>query len=111
MKGNNNNNTPIAILMIWHDPSSHFRLLFCLTNIKEHSNKSKDEVQYSSIPSAMKPMSHGEKLHVPETPSNSGEFTFFCEDQEPHLIQHSKLNDLTCDGKEESQLDATVMVY
>jgi hypothetical protein len=54
-----------------------FRLLFCLTNIKEHSNKSKDKIQYSSIPSVMKPMSHGEKLHVPETPSNWGSLPSF----------------------------------
>jgi hypothetical protein len=64
------NNTLFAIPKIWHNPSSHLQTAVLFNIYQEHSNNSKDKIRYPSISSAIKAMSRGETLQVPETPSN-----------------------------------------
>jgi hypothetical protein len=64
------NNTLFAIPIIWHDPSSHLQTAVLFNKYQGHSNINKDKIQYPSIQSAIKVMSHGETLQVPKPPSN-----------------------------------------
>ena len=110
------NSMLFAIPMIWHEPSSHLEdHHFCLTKIEGHTKKSSNKIQYTSIPSAVRPVPHGDKLPLPKPCSNWDEFTFTKEqlqegpssssdpsyfhqgNQEPYMIQPSELNDLVCD--------------
>ncbi|KAL4716297.1 hypothetical protein ACJJTC_014777 [Scirpophaga incertulas] len=92
---------PFAVLTVWREPTNHFNdCYFCLTNTEGYSKKKKKNIDYPTVPSAIKPVPHGEGLPVPTPPLNWK----ICE---PHLIQQNELNDLARDlglSKQQSEL-------
>ena len=57
--------------MVWREPSNHSNdCYFCLTSpvASGMNRKKKQRIDYSNIPSAIRPLPHGEDLPVPEPP-------------------------------------------
>ena len=109
-----------AILMVWREPSDHSsNCYFCMIAqvAKAMSRKKKWRVKYPNIPSALRPVPHGEELPIQRTPqsytldsdddhdddqdsadpepsrSNDSDFELQHCSSEPHFISQSKLND------------------
>ena len=62
---------PFAIPMVWREPTDHVSdSYFCLTSVTGVTAKSKHTVQYSNLPSAMRPVPHSAELPVPKPPTN-----------------------------------------
>jgi len=61
---------PFAIPMVWREPSNHSSdCYFCFTPpVASGMNIKKQRIGYSNIPSAIRPVPHGEDLPVPEPP-------------------------------------------
>jgi len=56
----------LAIPMVWSEPEDHSSdCYFCLTNITGLTSKSKHELKYPDLLSAMRPVPHSEELPVP----------------------------------------------
>lgn len=109
-----NEHMPFAIPMVWREPTNHHDdCYFCMTNVTGFSSKNKNKIVYPNIPSAMRPVPHGEDLPVPLAPASWQEISsseedcseaagsskdddFFPEKSsgEPHLISQVELNDL-----------------
>ena len=88
---------------------------FCLTNISGLSLKSKHSIQYPNLPSALRPIPHGQDLPIPTPPEvysvdddvidkndaymedNSDPDFQPTSSTAPHLISQGKLNDLVRD--------------
>lgn len=107
---------PFAVPMVWREPRNHVDdCYFCMTNIKGITSKTKRSIQYPNIPSALRPVPHGNSLPVPQPPES---YTLDSEsDSEstspeagpsyipsshelpdtPHLITQGELNDLVRD--------------
>lgn len=61
---------PFAIPMVWREPKDHFLdCYFCLTNVQGCNSRNKDQIVYPNIPSAIRPVPHGEDLPVPLPPT------------------------------------------
>ena len=114
---------PFAVPMVWRNPTDHISdCYFCMTPpvSKGLSRKKKHGIQYPNIPSAIRPVPHGEILPVPKAPekytldsdeqeiessASSGEFPMSsqesyvasCISHEPHFISQNELNDLVRD--------------
>ena len=114
---------PFAVPMVWRNPTYHISdCYFCITPpVSEGlSRKKKHGNQYPNIPSAIRPVSHGEILSVPKAPekytldsdeqeiessASSGEFPMSsqesyvasCISHEPHFISQNELYDLVRD--------------
>lgn len=109
---------PFAVPMIWREPTNHFNdCYFCMTKVSGFSRKNKHNIEYPEIPSATRPVPHGEGLPAPAPPANweedlgyddEGELnsaektdaTYSPENNEkkgPHLIEQAELNDLVRD--------------
>ena len=112
---------PFAVPMVWREPTDHIsNCYFCMTPSvgKGLSKKKKQSIQYPNIPSAIRPVPHGELLPVPEPPerftldsdeeslssaSSSGlsmsqeSYDTPCISNEPHLITQNELHDLIRD--------------
>jgi len=113
--------TPFAVTMVWSVPSNHNSdCYFCLTPVASGMNrKKKQRIDFPNIPSAIRPVPHGEDLSVPEPPK---EYNLNSEMEEedtektgpheeeptdpdfkgpasesPHKLTQNKLNDLVCD--------------
>ena len=110
---------PFFVPMVWREPTDHNSNCYvCITPPvdKDLLRQKKHNIQHSNIPSAIRPVTHGKTLPVPEEPL---EFTFDSEDEqsasfsssdglsmsqesyfapyihdEPHLINQSELHDL-----------------
>jgi hypothetical protein len=68
MKGKNS--MPPAFPMIWRGPISPLEdCCFCLTKIERDSKKNKVKIQNPSVPTAIKPVAHGEYLPIPKPSS------------------------------------------
>ena len=110
--------------MVWREPSDHSsNCYFCMIAevAKAMSRKKKWRVKYPNIPSALRPVPHGEELPIQRTPQS---YTLDSDDDhdddqdsadpepstsadshfelpqcssEPHLISQSKLNDAVRD--------------
>lgn len=66
---------PIAVPMIWREPTSHAEdCYFCLTKITGFSKKTRFKIEYPNVPSAIRPVPHGLKLPIPNPPSQLEEF-------------------------------------
>jgi hypothetical protein len=111
---------PFAIPMVWREQRNHISdCYFCMVPPLRQgfSKKKKWTLRYPNIPSAMRPVSHGEGLPVPEPPeivtlesereeddeicdisepsaSNDHEFAQNVMSAEPHRITQNELNDL-----------------
>jgi len=111
--------------MIWREPTDHTsNCYFCLVPATDKglSKKKKATVQYPNIPSALRPVPHGEGPPVPEPPESFSlesdeeqhenqstetetELAMYLQDpdflpsshSEPHLITQGELNDLVRD--------------
>jgi len=62
---------PSAVPMVWREPSNHSSdCYFCLTPpvASGMKRKKKQRTDYPNIPSAIRPVPHGEDLPVPEPP-------------------------------------------
>ena len=62
---------PFAVPMVWREPSNHSSdCYFCLTSpvASGMNRKKKQRIYYPNIPSAIRPVPHGEDLPVPEPP-------------------------------------------
>ena len=102
------------------EPTDHVSdCYFCLTSITGVTAKSKHNVQYPNLPSAMRPVPHSAELPVPKPPTNmalsdsessdedvgqannNGDcdptFSGACSSNEPHLLTRWDLNDIVRD--------------
>ena len=115
---------PFAIPVVWREPADHSsNCYFCMIPpvSKGMSRKKKWTVEYPNIPSALRPVPHGEELPIPVPPesytldsdddhdddqdsvdpdpstSADPDFELLYSSPEPHLISQSELNDLVRD--------------
>lgn len=113
---------PFAVPMIWREPSNHVDdCYFCMVPPASGgiTKKKKWTVEYPNIPSALRPVSHGEGLPIPEPPtdfsissddedghasasspqrgSKDDDFSCFDETSAPHKITQDEMNDLVRD--------------
>ena len=108
---------PFAIPMVWREPRDHVSdCYFCLSNISGFSSKTKKQIIYINVPSAMRPVPHSDDLPVPTAPSsysvgddddsdknvttaetNIDDDFVGPDSSEPHLINQAELNDLVRD--------------
>jgi hypothetical protein len=73
---------PFAVPVVWREPSNHATdCYFCMVPPVSGgiTKKKKWTIVYPNIPSALRPVSHGEENNVPETPKG---FTIDSEDEE-----------------------------
>ena len=119
---------PFAVQMVWREPSNRSSdCYFCLTPpvASGMNRKKKQRIDYPSIPSAIRPVPHGEDLPVPEPPK---EYNLNSEMEEedtektgsheeeptdpdfqgpasesPHKLTQNELNDSTRFGAAESK--------
>ena len=97
---------PFVVPMVWREPFDHVTdCYFCLTPKLSLSglNKKKAElIEYSNLPSAIRPVPHDESMPVPKAPD---EYNLLSDDEEretvhsppekqPRLISQGELNDL-----------------
>ena len=62
---------PFIFPMVWKElKTTHPNCYVSVTNITEINSESKRTVQYPNLPSAMRLVSHSEKLTVPKPPEN-----------------------------------------
>jgi hypothetical protein len=112
---------PFAIPMIWREQHDHYSdCYFCSVNTTGFSSKSKNQIVYPSLHSAIRPVSHDESLPVPKPPSDglcsvhdddegcsegavggtcdTSSDEYMCEDDsEPQTFTQEELNDLVRD--------------
>ena len=104
---------PSAVPVVWRVPSNHSTdCYFCIVPHIQNgiSMKKKANFVYPNIPSAIRPLPHGDELPVPEPPDN---FALYSDDEQPRtaavsfkrcrllakhrLLTESELNDLIRD--------------
>ena len=57
---------PFAVPMVWREGKDHVTdCYYCMTNLQGINRKNKHCVQYTDIPSAIRPVPHGPNLPVP----------------------------------------------
>ena len=64
---------PLAVPMTWQEPTDHTNnCYFCMVPPlqKGLSNKKKESIKYLNIPSAIRPVPHGEGLPIPDAPTS-----------------------------------------
>lgn len=107
-----------GVPMVWREPTSHLEdCYFCLTKVEGFSKKKKSKIKYPNVPSALRPVQHGENLPIPKPPSEWNDIltddgNYDSENAEsvvsdptynpgthniPHLIEQNELNDLVRD--------------
>jgi hypothetical protein len=60
---------PLAIPKVWREPKNHLSdFYFCPRDMKGITFKSKRTMEYPDLPSAVRPISHGEELLIPKPP-------------------------------------------
>jgi hypothetical protein len=57
---------PFAVPMVSRKPCNNLDCYFCITNITGFSLQSEHKIEYSSIPSALRPVPHDNLMPVPE---------------------------------------------
>ena len=104
---------PFAIPMVWREPQNHVNdCYFCMVKIQGHNAKSKKDIQYPNIPSALRPVTHCNSLPIPVPPpvledvplassseneSDNADDYNPEEDSAPKLFSQNELNDITRD--------------
>ena len=62
---------PFAIPIVWREVKNHIvNCYLCMINLKRINHKNKHYVQYSDVPSAIRPIHHGLDLPVHESDGN-----------------------------------------
>ncbi|GBN69165.1 hypothetical protein AVEN_183012-1 [Araneus ventricosus] len=60
---------PFAVSIVWREPHYHLTdCYFCMTSTFGFSSKNKHTIQYTNIPSAVRPVPHSESLPIPVAP-------------------------------------------
>ena len=60
-----------AVPMIWREQKDHVTdCYFCLTNVQGHSHKTRKNIQYLDLPSAIQPVQHSVDLSIPMPPAS-----------------------------------------
>lgn len=105
---------PFAIPMVWREPQNHIHdCYFCMINVEGHNAKSKKDIVYPNIPSAIRPVAHNESLPIPIPPTTLEDVSEVIEsssenetdddeykpeeDFAPKLFSQNELNALTHD--------------
>jgi hypothetical protein len=66
---NDSRQMPFAIPKVWRKPKDHSSdFYFCLRDMTGITSKSKRITEYPDLPSAVRPISHGEELRIPKPP-------------------------------------------
>lgn len=93
---------PFAIPMIWREPKNHHDdCYFCSVNVAGFTLKTKHQIVYPNLQSAIRPIPHCENLPVPK-PSETGMLfieQMECEDLISAESQHSSGSEYTPDAK------------
>ena len=82
--------------MVWRKPTNHYDdCYFCLTNVSGFSAKNKSNIVYLNVPSAMRPVAHGDDLPIPTAPASWKEISNSEEDcsQNTVVAQGSRYED------------------
>ncbi|CAI9616279.1 unnamed protein product [Staurois parvus] len=82
---------PFAVPMIWREPTDHVsNCYFCMVPpiVKGLNKKKKLSVHYPNIPSAIRPVPHGEGLPIPKAPES---FVVESSEEEPEACSHVQL--------------------
>ncbi|CAI9616281.1 unnamed protein product [Staurois parvus] len=82
---------PFAVPMIWREPTDHLsNCYFCMVPpiVKGLNKKKKLSVHYPNIPSAIRPVPHGEGLPIPKAPES---FVVELSEEEPEACSHVQL--------------------
>ena len=62
---------PFAVPMIWREQQNHVNdCYFCMTNVSGFTKKTKSNVIYPNVPSAIRPVPHCETLPIPVPPNS-----------------------------------------
>ena len=78
-----------AIPMVWWEPKDHTTdCYFCLTNVIGISTKHRNAIQYPNLPSAIRPVPHGDDLPVLNPPQNFHELLDQSEDSDEGATSH-----------------------
>ena len=110
---------PFAVPMVWREQKDHLTdCYFCLTKIDGFNQKTRDEVKYKFVASAMQPCPHSDELPVPAPPEvkislsydedmqsvaggdeepHDKDYLTQCSSSEPKLFTQAGLNDLVRD--------------
>ena len=115
-----------AVPMVWREQKDHTTdCYFCLTQIQGYSQKTKKNIAYPNLPSAIRPVLHSSELPIPKPPSDlavisdesaecstdlSTDFDPCVSERRPHFITQEDLNDLVRDlnlSKDKSELLAS----
>ena len=115
-----------VVPMVWGEQKDHSTdCYFCLTQIQGYSQKTKKNIAYPNLPSAIRPVLHSSELPIPKPPSDlpvisdesaecstdsSTDFDPCVSERRPHFITQEDLNDLVHDlnlSKDKSELLAS----
>lgn len=109
------NSFRFGIPMIWREQKNHTTdCYFCSVDVKGFNTKNKKKISYPNLDSAIRPVSHGSEIPVPQPPSNLDDIlsesedsdalasqdessSDFSVDEGPQLFSQSELNDLVRD--------------
>ena len=99
-----------AVPMIWKKQKDHGTdCCFCLTSVKGHSHRTRKNIQYPDLPSAIQIVKHSVDFPMPMPPaslpiristcseSSSADFEPCQSKGMPHLVTREDLNDLVWD--------------
>lgn len=53
-----------AVPLVWREPTNHYDCYFCLTITDRYSKEEINKIYYPAVPSAIRPVPHGEGLPV-----------------------------------------------
>lgn len=115
---------PFGVPMIWREQTDHDSdCYFCITNVQGFSKKNKHNIEYPNLPSAMRPVPHGDEVEIPVPPAILDETSTYSDSSSseddidanydasdsktPMLMSQSDLDDLVRDldlPKESAQL-------
>ena len=61
-----NDKLKFGVPMVWREPKNYvYDCYFCLVNVKGFNKKNKQHLQYPNVHSAMRPITHSDKVPVP----------------------------------------------
>ncbi|GBO28158.1 hypothetical protein AVEN_66673-1 [Araneus ventricosus] len=96
--------------MVWREPLNHVDdCYFCLCKIAEYNKRSKSNIVYPNLKSAIRPVAHCENIPVPTRPetfdsaniseseSDEKDLDFTVKNEVPEKFNQAELNDLVRD--------------
>ncbi|GBN35087.1 Tau-tubulin kinase 1 [Araneus ventricosus] len=101
---------PFGIPMVWREPQNHVDdCYFCLCKIAGYNKRSKSNIVYPNLKSAIRPIAHCENIPVPTRPeafdsaniseseSDEKDLDFTVKNEVPEKFNQAELNDLVRD--------------